>query len=272
MNYTRYSDRVLINNKRTRTLLTKFTQRSITSVEVAELKGLIDKHATFLTKLIHHLIPDEKCEDNDIKCPLEWNKFIHCLAAGSAVCALIHPSEQQLLELLQSIEKHKEDLTNLNVESLHCLQQQFPILFELVHSLKSRTYEYNVLQQMLCPIIHELLQRATAPFTNSETAADPDVIEHEHTTVTVETDNIAYFPCLPILRNRGAYLTDNTSTNKVCTKRRIGHPTLLPGIFTLFCDHGMCNDCNSASMHIMLFSKRACAILLYYYLYHFVIL
>ena len=121
------------------------------------------------------------------------------------MCALIHPSEQQLLELLQSIEKHKEDLTNLNVESLHCLQQQFPILFELVHSLKSRTYEYNVLQQMLCPIIHELLQRATAPFTDSETVADPDVIEHEHTTVTVETDNIAYFPCLPILRNRGGF-------------------------------------------------------------------
>ena len=51
--------------------------------------------------------------------------------------------------------------------------------------------------------------------------------------------DIAYFPTLPIVRARGKYSIDkNYQLADSCRKTSSRHPTLLPGIFTLFCQHG----------------------------------
>ena len=50
---------------------------------------------------------------------------------------------------------------------------------------------------------------------------------------------MAYYPSLPVVRDRGVCVAD-----RICTelgkrkKRRFWHPSLLPGIFTVFCPHG----------------------------------
>ena len=49
---------------------------------------------------------------------------------------------------------------------------------------------------------------------------------------------LAYFPCLPKIRDRGFYDIDSSSKAVGCTKQSSGHPTLLPGIFTVYCPHG----------------------------------
>ena len=50
---------------------------------------------------------------------------------------------------------------------------------------------------------------------------------------------LSYFPCLPKVRVRRLYKVDSHSRRTAgCTKQSSGHPTLLPGIFTIYCPHG----------------------------------
>ena len=53
-----------------------------------------------------------------------------------------------------------------------------------------------------------------------------------------DDDSFGYFPQLPRLRNRKNYVADR-SHSSVCNKKSSRHPSLLPGIFTLYCEHGI---------------------------------
>ena len=66
----------------------------------------------------------------------------------------------------------------------------------------------------------------------------------DYSTQTITADNellqeLSYFPHLLPTRTRGVYEADKHLRKAAgCTKRSSGHPSLLPGIFTLFCPHG----------------------------------
>ena len=117
-----------------------------------------------------------------------------------------------------------------NCESftMKCLQEEIPVLFELIRS--PGYYPKDVLSSFL----NELLNRANSPFPNHDdrkgcaTTKNADVIND---------NNLAYFPQLPKVRHRGYYRTDKNTSGPVC-KQRSAHPSLLPGVFTLFCQHG----------------------------------
>ena len=49
---------------------------------------------------------------------------------------------------------------------------------------------------------------------------------------------MAFFPQLPVIRSRGSYRADRVRKEKICTKHTTGHPSLLPGVFVMFCQHG----------------------------------
>ena len=66
----------------------------------------------------------------------------------------------------------------------------------------------------------------------------------QHTQMPLECSteknmDVAYFPSLPVVRRRGIYTIDRKQKPDGCRKNSSRHPTLLPGIFTLFCQHGM---------------------------------
>ena len=53
---------------------------------------------------------------------------------------------------------------------------------------------------------------------------------------------MGFFPSLPVKRSRGKFVMDRKPIKKEdgeCKKKAAGHPSLLPGIFTIFCEHGM---------------------------------
>lgn len=62
----------------------------------------------------------------------------------------------------------------------------------------------------------------------------------------IHFDELSYFPSLEKYRNRGRFEKDKHLRQKdkeqydICQKKYLGHPSLLPGIFTLFCPHGIC--------------------------------
>lgn len=84
---------------------------------------------------------------------------------------------------------------------------------------------------VLCTLIGDLLQKAKAPAFGGNSLADggPQNTSHVH--------DLEYFPALPIVRSRGDYSFDDISPN-ICTKRSSRHPSLLPEIFLLHCQHG----------------------------------
>ena len=72
------------------------------------------------------------------------------------------------------------------------------------------------------------------------------------------------FPTLPIQQGTGRYKADSQSEKQKdqCRKESWGHPTLSPGIFTMYCQHGICygfsilSDCESPKHPFEIFRQR----------------
>ena len=157
-----------------------------------------------------------------VKCPSEWAQLLSALASPSPVCRLIHPSEQ-LFGILRQLQS--KDITK-DIQSMMILQTEVPILFDLLGHVN------HIPVQCLSQLINELIEKSLAPFgidSSKSDMAKSDVIN--------EDSELSYFPCLPKVRVRGSYSIDS-SRFVGCTKQSGGHPTLLPGIFTVHCPHG----------------------------------
>ena len=216
--FTRFSDRILIPHKKTRNLLSQFAKGFC---DTDELLSLCEKHAPFLKEMVQHLVT-KGIKGTQSQCPSEWMQFVAALATSSPVCALIHPSDT-LLKTLRGLESGQNVHS---IENLQYLQQQVPVLFDLIHRIKS-------FPSFLSPVLKEMADKAELPFQAILESSSNLPLAHD-------TQDIAFFPHLPLLRPRGAYLSDKAAQSKICTKHRVGHPTLLPGLFTLFCKHGIC--------------------------------
>ena len=80
-------------------------------------------------------------------------------------------------------------------------------------------------------LINALIDKANAPFKCTEGECAQGAVE--------ESEELSYFPNLPVIQPRGKYEADKHVRRGIgCTKHSSGHPSLLPGIFSLFCPHG----------------------------------
>ena len=102
-----------------------------------------------------------------------------------------------------------------------------PVIFELLSPPGSFP------KRIMAPIFGVLKNVALAPFK--------DAVPVDTGTTTNKEDILCFFPTLPRIRQRRHYEADIGKVSKVqlCTKKYTGHPSLTPGIFTLFCPHGM---------------------------------
>ena len=85
----------------------------------------------------------------------------------------------------------------------------------------------------MAPIFNVMAKKATAPFENVKPSAK-ECIE-----VLDDEDTLSFFPSLPKLRRRRCYAADVDVKDTFCTKVYRGHPSLMPGLFTLLCPHGI---------------------------------
>jgi hypothetical protein len=196
--------------------LKQFATDGLVEGEIMRLKELI---ATFLNKFLDYLFVRCQHIPNRQKCPSEWVELVLALTSKSPVCALIYPGD----ELRKVLTKIAEGNSTIDMYTLQILQRECPILFDILRSKKS-------LPSQLHPVLYELLKRSNAPF---------DVPKNKANVVDYPCSDDSYFPNLPVVRSRGLYVADTARKAKICTKRGSSHPTLLPGIFTLFCSHGM---------------------------------
>lgn len=184
------------------------------------LKELVATHAPSLLPLTEVLLGQLDTSQPLIQCPKAWSDLISALACQSPVCALIHPSDRAF-DVLKKITD--DDFTS-NPLNMEILQEEFPIMFEVLRNVT------HLPKQAITILISDLIKKANAPFENKESEFTLDSEEYQ----------LSYFPHLPYIRSCGAYEADKSLRKAVgCIKQSSGHPSLLPGIFTLFCPHGM---------------------------------
>ena len=126
-------------------------------------------------------------------------------------------------ETVETLITKMESITS-SPSLLEMLQKEMPLVFALVKSERvlPRSF-YNVLQE-LWSVSTSMFSGFTVPQSPAHCSAN---------------DAMTIFPKMPPIRVRAHYSADKNTRSTICTKRYLGHPSLLPGIFTLFCQHGL---------------------------------
>ena len=111
------------------------------------------------------------------------------------------------------------------------LQETTPVLFDLIFVL-------GHYPSIITPILKEMIIKSQVPFSVVPSTDDDINLSESGVLYDDEITNLCYFPTLPLIRRRRNYEADSSKRTIVCTKQNAGHPSLLPGVFTLFCHHG----------------------------------
>ena len=125
------------------------------------------------------------------------------------------------------------DIRNVTYhQELKLLQDTTPILASLLLKLSFS----EAIPDDVCTLICQLCDLALAPFQPRSQTFPPPPANSE----------LTYFPNLPMVRGVPAYSADMASHRQkqeeqdACRKYSSNHPTLTPGIFTIYCPHGVC--------------------------------
>lgn len=216
---SRHSDRVFINNADTRHLLLEFTKTDATKCfDIHKFKSMIEVHQPSLLPLLGHF-ESIGCTTT---CPEEYRSLLKLLSSNSAVCGTFHCLNIQLMKELIQMSQIEDPLSDQTL--MFGLQQFCPIVFDLLTNLKG-------CPPYLFPLFEKIIEIAELPFEGSV---------HQLIQCSNE-DHLAFFPSLMKLYERGIYKMDKMKTSQgECRKKGSSHPSLLPGIFTVFCEHGIC--------------------------------
>ena len=217
---------MFINDNQCRLLLKRYACTSTDRNELARylysdlehLLKLLKMHCPVLANLIDY---HGKC----IPCISTYAALLKDLSASTPVCALLIPLPEVtslVNDICDGLEVRKL------IDKWKFLQENVPFLYDLFYALGPNIVSLPV---EFRPVIKELVRRAEFPFQN--TPVHPCVCAG-----SAASDLHACFPNLPVLWKRHVYKLDNQQ-DKVCTKVYRGHPSLLPGIFTIFCSHGV---------------------------------
>ena len=219
-----------IDHQETRRLLSRYCFKGLPKDVLTHLLELIDNHAKSVFPLLKFLTSINNDQEHnplsELRCPQPWLLFVQSLASTSPVCAFVHPSNEVKL-LLKKMQTEEYDITR-NPESMKNLQHYVPVLFNLVKNLS--TYP----RTQLSPILQTLLDKVEVPFVDESVDNESPSSLSE----SAELDHLGFFPQLPFVRNRGYYVADGSKYTDGCNKYSHGHPSLLPGVFTVFCQHG----------------------------------
>ena len=214
-----------MEDSQTRKLLRQFCQSGLSAESLKQLKEKVECHSPSLLPLVNHLAPVSDVEH--VQCPKQWIDFVKSLASASPVCALVRP-HQDVFNLLAKLTTGIDDMRR-STSAMSSLQREIPALFKLISSIP------GISTRILTPILKELESKASAPFVD---APPNDSAPSGTSSLNEDNSQLSFFLSLPCVRPRNHYCADRQSQQKiVCTKNSSGHPSLLPGIFTLYCPH-----------------------------------
>ena len=152
----------------------------------------------------------------------EYRPLLRVLASTSPVCSFIHPNPESTSlfgKIASGLEVKKKPA------DLRTLSRQCPVLFNLLSQLENTPAE-------IATLVRGLLDVTQAPFNVDDKVCESSIVDSNG-------QQGGYFPNLSILRNRHRYKQDKVKEGSECKTTSRGHHSLLPGVFCLFCEHGM---------------------------------
>ena len=236
---SRHSVQVLLKSRKSRELLLTYSgytkdrkgQQSpteLTATEFRQLKKLLqDEGPKPLAELISRLSSESGCRSS----PQPFREFLSELSHNSPVCGLLQVAgNQEVLTIMEAIASGVDVTQSPRREQLKLLQQKAPVL----RSFILKCYRgHNLPYDVRCLILR-LRDLIVAPFICCEPAFPPPS----------QPNPLSFFPNLPQVQEKGIYEADHhkisSDDQDACRKYSSNHTTLTPGIFTLFCRHGIC--------------------------------
>ena len=137
------------------------------------------------------------------------------------------------------------------------LQEVTPILTEFLRNSKRDTAGRP--SNQVCDVLSHIVKLCRAPYIGSP----PDQPLYSPLS---GNDPLSFSPSLPLCIGKATYRADlllkKPAPSDFCRKDFNGHPSLLPGIFTVFCHHGVCygfqvmETCESPRHPFQIFRSR----------------
>ncbi|XP_065064713.1 uncharacterized protein LOC135690945 [Rhopilema esculentum] len=249
--YSKFENRIMVSNNTCRSLLLRYVDnrrrksKRLNMDEYDEMLEMLEDLHPSIFLLIKYL--EHSCTDMDhdywesaVKghrsqpycCPKAWAPFVEALAVATPVAGIIHQDS----ELQNGLGNFVSEGGIVDRKVLDIMKRKFPVLYDLVTSL----------QDFKCPepllsVLQLMVEKSRNPFLRQpKNQAESLRVSREKNEAS---SSIAHWPDLPQKRHRGRYQIDQNRVSKkqnVCTKTSRGHPSLLPGVFTLFCNHEIC--------------------------------
>jgi hypothetical protein len=183
----------------------------------------VENQSEELITFLELIFKDSIVKGNRFFCKDIWRDLVKAFASSYPFCSFIPPCEEYFYFLESVFSEPKTAFHNDTF--LQKLQTTVPVIFKLLSKLKE-DFPFTEFKDCL-PYFQ---QKVFDPFLKDLfPSEDPD-----------DEDGLSFFPSLQRVRRRGHFVADKKRTMKddICTKLSKGHPSLLPGVFTLFFPHG----------------------------------
>ncbi len=218
--FTSFSDRVFIQSDKTRKLLAKLVSLRFNSAEREQRHNVLQRSHCVLYRFLDEC---ERFYGGMSQVPPGILTLLRCMSTPSPVCSYIPASEE-----IEALVLRLEEGMIIKKEPTHLLllQNSAPVLFDAL-----KTFPEIPLPDYWIDLLKELCIKGNACFSSAS--------EHILNGPNDEDSPASFFPAWPTLRERGRYKMDKKlSAEENCSKFYRGHPNLMPGIFTLYCQHG----------------------------------
>ena len=264
---SKHADRVLLRSARSRELLLNYAgvtrdrkkvkqPKPLSQSEMKALCSSINKDGfTSLVTLVQRL----SSQSGTYTCPEPYREFLSELSRNSPACGLLQLGDNT--EAVDSLRAVIQQSINVQDTSSHrqlsALQTHAPIIAEFVCRCP-KTSEAK-LPGDVCSVMEHVLERVQRTYLH------PLPPPSSYPPTNDDDDHWSFFPNLPLVRGKGNYAADTTTTQSdgdACRKASYGHPTLTPGIFTIYCPHGICygfqamKHCESPRHPFEIFTNR----------------
>ena len=236
---SKHSERILVSSAKARSLLlaysgvTKDRKRSVnpkqlSATEFREFRRLTREDFPSLTAFLQSL----QKETGSTIAPPQYHQFFSELARCSPACGIYQVREKQsVFDVLQRVLSGDEDIfDSTNHADLSTLQAHVPILVQFLEA--ATRGGQDKLSDVVCALISQILDVCRAPFSKPPPPSS--------CYLPPTADELSFFPNLPLQSGHGNNAADKslkTCDSNSCRKASYGHPSLSPGIFTVFCPH-----------------------------------
>ena len=163
--------------------------------------------------------------------PQPYIEFLSELARNTAICGMIQiAGKPAIIEIIDKIISGIDVRQAVQKEEFTLLQMHTPVIYLFINRLAIT----EPIPSDVCKLFRLLRDLCLAPYTVSNT---DDYLPPQ------DEDCFSCFPSLLLVRRARYYAADLKSHKEdrnSCRKLFSSHPVLTPGIFTLFCSHGVC--------------------------------